>query len=177
MAYVFKRGKAFYAGWVDEAGTPRREALPAKTKTEAKKLADEKELRAWRVRHGLEEAAAPRLTVRDGIALRLEALPTEYASKARQQQLLAHVERAMGALQLQEVRPLHVLRLLGNLPHLAPQTREHVRMAGQGLFTFLGTKAKVFKGDNPFKEAGKVDVPDREPGFFTPEQFDQLVKV
>ena len=177
MAYAYKKRRAFYAGWVDESGLPRREPVPAKTLSEAKKLASEMELRAWRVRNGLEEASCPRLTVNDGIALRLDAFPPEYASKRRQKELLAHIAKEMGGRQIHEIRPLHVLRLLGNLTFLKPQTREHVRMAGQGLFSFLAKKAKVFKGDNPFKEAGRVDVPEREPNFFSPEQFDRLVKV
>ncbi|NOK32386.1 tyrosine-type recombinase/integrase [Corallococcus exercitus] len=117
------------------------------------------------------------MTVAEGIALRLSSLPPEYRTKKRQRELLSHIEKVLGKKRLKEVLPLDVLKLLADLAHLSPQTREHVRMAGQGLFTFLTETAKAFTGDNPFKEAGEVDVPQREPGFFTPEQFARLIQV
>ncbi|NBD09284.1 tyrosine-type recombinase/integrase [Corallococcus silvisoli] len=177
MAYVFQRRKSWYGGWVDERGRPFKQRLPAATKTEAKRLADAAEQKAWRIRNGLEEAPKPDLTVSEGIALRLETLPQEYKTKKRQRELLAHVEKALGTRLLKDVLPLDVLKLLAALSHLSPQSREHVRMAGQGLYTFLTETAKSFTGDNPFKEAGQVDVPEREPGFFDPDQFTRLIEV
>ncbi|MCY1047554.1 tyrosine-type recombinase/integrase [Corallococcus sp. bb12-1] len=177
MAYVFKRGAAWYGGWIGEDGHPVKERLPAATKTEAKRLAADKELKAWRIVSGLEEAPRPDMTVSAGIALRLALLPPEYKTKRRQAELLAHVEREMGQKLLRQVRAVDVLTMLSKLGHLEPQTREHIRMAGQGLFTFLTKKANAHVGDNPFKEAGPVEVAEREPGYFTPEQFARLIHV
>lgn len=44
----------------------------------------------------------------------------------------------------------------------SPQTREHVRVAIQGSFTFLIEHEKAVEGDNPAAIIGKVDIPKKK---------------
>ncbi|RKH05035.1 hypothetical protein D7X32_08935 [Corallococcus carmarthensis] len=108
------------------------------------------------------------------IRMRLDALPPEFASKRNLEQKLRYVATALGTRLVDSVTPADVLQVLAKLTKLSPQSREHVRMAGQGLYSFLDEKAGLFSGPNPFKKAGKVRVPKREVGFYTPEQVAQL---
>ncbi|RJS19774.1 hypothetical protein DRW03_21150 [Corallococcus sp. H22C18031201] len=68
--------------------------------------------------------------------------------------------------------------MLSKLTHLSPRMREHIRMNGQGLYTFLLEKTDKYRGDNPFKVAGEVRVPDREIQVYErqmlPRLFDEL---
>lgn len=57
MSYVRRRRERWYIGFKDEAGRWQEEATKARTKTEAKRMAEDKEHQADLVRRGL---AAPR---------------------------------------------------------------------------------------------------------------------
>ncbi|MBJ6762824.1 tyrosine-type recombinase/integrase [Myxococcaceae bacterium JPH2] len=164
--------------WRRADGSVAKEVIPAATRAEARRKAHQLEEAAWMERQGLADARPVELTVSEAIALRLAALPVEFASAKNLREKLAYVEAALGARKLGSVAADDVLMMLAKLTHLAPQTREHIRMTGQGLFTFMRTKTKKYKGDNPFKDAGPVSVPKRQvrvyPRDMLPRLFETL---
>src|SRR4051794_26702561 len=56
MASVLKRGGVWYAKWTDASGERRREPTQARSKAEAKALADELEVEARRRRNHVQRA-------------------------------------------------------------------------------------------------------------------------
>jgi len=58
MAYVYKRAEKWYIGFRDNRGKWRGQACSARTKTEAKRMADELGLNHERQRLGMEPLAA-----------------------------------------------------------------------------------------------------------------------
>ncbi|QRK06070.1 site-specific integrase [Archangium violaceum] len=88
---------------------------------------------------------------------------------------LKRVASALGDKPMNEVTPADVMKLLAAATDLSPQTREHLRMAGQGLYTRM-TKARLYQGPNPFKETPKVRVPRREVAVFDPDHLPRLME-
>lgn len=174
MAYAFRKRKSFFAGWVDEQGVPRRKRVPARTLTEARHLAEELEAQAWRVRTGLERSRPGDITIEEAIGLYLGSKGPEYKTLRTLRERLAHVSRAMGGKFVRHVVPADVMAMLAGLERLSPQTREHVRMAGQGLYTYLVEHAKRAT-ENPFKETPQVKVPKRAVRYYEPDVLPKLL--
>src|SRR2546421_9891651 len=72
MASVLKRGGVWYAKWIDASGKRRREPTQARSKAEAKALADELEVETRSRRSIL-------LRARNGLPPRPEDLPGTFA--------------------------------------------------------------------------------------------------
>src|SRR5438552_6326232 len=62
MAYVRERGDRWYLGYKDRKGAWVEAASKARTKTEAKRLADELERKEERIRLGIDEAPPEAMT-------------------------------------------------------------------------------------------------------------------
>ncbi|AEI66933.1 phage integrase family protein [Corallococcus macrosporus] len=169
---------SFRIGWKNPDGSPGREVVPAANKTEAKRMAHQREQQAWLARAGVIPDRPEEPTIAEAIRLRIDALPPEFATKKNLKEKLRYVEDAFGKRRPSSITAADVLTMLAKLPHLSPQMREHIRMSGQGLITFLTNKARVYSGPNPFKEAGPVKVPKRQvrtyPTDFLPRLFDTL---
>lgn len=178
FAYLNKESGKWIVGWKDARGRQQRKTTPLKEREGRKaalRIAQQLEREAWEVSQGLKKERTPDVTVAEAVELYLAALPEDYASRKNLEgRLRNYVVPGLGADTLvREVTPAHVMGLLSSLKSvkkdkagkpkaLSPQTREHIRMAGQGLYTFLTEKAHLFEGKNPFKEAGPVRVPRRE---------------
>ncbi|MFY0567092.1 tyrosine-type recombinase/integrase [Archangium lansingense] len=176
MAYAYKNPKsgAFIGGWKDRNGKAVRKTIPGvRTLTEARRAAEDMERREWRIGEGLDESRPESLTVVEGIRQYMELLPVEYASRKDVAGRLKRVAKVLGEKPMNEVTPADVMKLLAASTDLSPQTREHLRMAGQGLYTRL-TKARLYSGPNPFKETEKVRVPRHEVKVFAPEHLPKL---
>lgn len=187
MAYAYKNPKSgrFILGWVDEYGRPQRKTAPGgvRTLTEARRIAEDKERQAWRVREGLEQRPTPDMSLKDAVELYLASLPPDYSSrKDLAGRLRNYVAKELGHMMVRELKPVDVMQMLGRIKKvrtgkpLSAQTRENTRMAGQGLYTFLIEKAKVHQGSNPFKDVEPVRVPKREVRFFEPQHLPVLFR-
>lgn len=193
MAYAYKKGASFVAGYKDARGRQVRKTLPraVKTLTEARRKAEQLELEAWEVSSGIRKERAPDVTLAAAVSAYLAALPEDYASrKDLKGRLYNFILPGLGADTLvRDVKAAGVMVMLGRLKSvkkdragnpkpLSAQTRENVRMAGQGLFTFLAEKAHLLEpgADNPFKAAGAVRVPKREVRYFEAQHLPLLFR-
>ncbi|WP_181790834.1 tyrosine-type recombinase/integrase [Myxococcus llanfairpwllgwyngyllgogerychwyrndrobwllllantysiliogogogochensis] len=169
---------SYRIGWKEPDGSPGREVVPAKTLSEARRLANQREQQAWLTRNGIVPVRPEEPTIVEAVKLRLDTLPPEFATKRNLKEKLRFVVAAFGPRRPSTITAADVLSMLAKLPALSPQMREHIRMSGQGLITFLSDKARLYSGPNPFKEAGRVIVPRRQvrtyPTDHLPRLFDAL---
>lgn len=174
MAYAFRRGARFYMGWVDAHGVERKRACAAATLTEARRMAEELERKAERQRLGLEAEARADVLFADAVEEHLAALPPDFASKQTLAgRLRGRVVPHLGKMRCREVTAADVRRMLAANADVSPQTREHLRVAVQAVFTFLRQGRRV--DGNPAAELGKVKVPRRKPRYLEVEDIPRLL--
>lgn len=175
MAWAYKRKDTFYAGWTDAAGEQQQVATKARTLTEARKMAEEKERIEERVRLGLDKPAQKDITFAAGTDIYLESLPSEYQSRAMlksrlRRRILPHI----GARMLRDITPADIRTMLAKNADLSPQSREHLRIAVQGAYTFFIKSLKRRDIENPAAAIGKVKIPRRDPKYLTKDQLRAL---
>ena len=175
MAYVYRRGKAWSLGYRDERGLVVQKASAARTKTEAQRLADELEARCERVRLGLEVSLKPDIPFREAVAQYLASLPVEYRSKPHlESRLRTRVVPHLGAVLTRQMTPADVQRMLSANADASSQTREHLRVAVQGCYTWLVDSAGLAT-ENPAARVAKVRIAKRTPRFFRMEDVPRLL--
>ena len=166
----------WYVGFKDEHGQQRQQKSAAATQAEAEKLAAELERGAERVRLGLDAKVKEDMPYREAVALYLESLPPEYRSKQQlESRFRLRILPHLGELLCRAMTPADVKRMLAANSAVSPQTREHLRVAVQGCFTFLIRELKLVTGDNPAAELGKVAIPRRRPKFLQQEDVPRLL--
>lgn len=165
MAWVRQRGGKWYVNWRDEHGRKRERVLRhATSKRQAKDRAGELERKAELVRLGLEAPISEEITFGQAVPRYLATLPPEYASRASltgrlNKRIIPHI----GKMSVRRITKADVQTMLAKNGDVAPQTREHLRVATQAVFTFLiGAKLAT---ENPAKLVGKLTIPEREPKY------------
>jgi integrase len=166
----------WYLGYKDDRGRQVQKKSAAATQAEAERLAVEVERKAERVRLGLDAKVKEDMPYREGVRLYLESLPSEYRSKQHLEgrfrlRILPH----LGEVMCRAMTPADVKRMLAANADASPQTREHLRVAVQGSFTFLIRELKLVTGENPAAELPKVAIPKRRPKFLQLEDVPRLL--
>lgn len=178
MAYAYKRGARWYVGFKDETGRARQISTSARTKTEAEKLAGELERKAERVRLGLDVAVPADLPLTEGVAQYLASLPPGYRSKSDlEARFRTRILPHLSGRTVRSVTPADVKRVIAANADCSPQTREHLRVAMQGAFTFFIRGLRVYFEQNPAgaRQVGKVRVPEHEPRYLSADDVARLL--
>ena len=129
MASVFDRGGCWYLRFKDELGRWRQVASKARTKTEARRLADAKEQRAEKVRAGLLPTDRDGMTVKEVLEWHrttyLRGLPSH---DTVERSVRLHLLPDLGSMPLAQLRPAHLETLLQQKASvLSPQSLNHLR--------------------------------------------------
>lgn len=172
MGYAYSRktknGKSvWYVGFRDEGGRDTRQATRCRTKTEARKVADDLERKAERVRLGLEVGGR-------ASAITLNLLAAEYLAgpaKSRRsfddirRRIQLHVLPHLGSTYLHHITPadLEALAALKAAEGLSPQTCLHIINHVSAMFTWAIKKKRCFSGQNPAAICDKPKVIQRTP--------------
>src|SRR5450631_2977587 len=166
MAYVYKRAEKWYIGFRDNRGKWRGQACSARTKTEAKRMADELGLNHERQRLGMEPLPAQDGGGTFGALLRwwLKTYSAESPSHDRNRSTIE--KHFLGAevaeLRLQDVTPAVVeMFLQEKAGQLAPQTLNHLRRFILTAFN-RARRAGRWSGVNPAAEVRARRVPKRK---------------
>jgi integrase len=188
MAFVRKRAGKWYVRFVDGSGEPVERVTLATSKTEAARIGLDLERRAERVRLGLDTEL---------VEMTLTDLWTRYEPVARgmrgfksaEGRWRLHIKPALGSRLLHTIRPGDIKQLLAEKqtkPQASPkrktakplsaQSAEHIRVLLSSLYTYATDDLKIFRGDNPAREVGKLKVPERPPKYLTEEQVELLLK-
>ena len=174
MASVYWRNERWYLRYKDERGGWRAVASAARTKTEARRMADDLERRAERQRLGLEEL--PREdgggTLRELLAWWLET----YVEKAPSGERTANVvrrnffESELAPLRLAELTPGKVEGFLQSRTEtLSPSSLNHLRSYLATAFN-RARRAGRWNGANPALAVPRRKVPKRLPDFLRAEE-------
>jgi integrase len=174
MAYVYKRAEKWYIGYRDNRGKWRGQACSARTKTEAKRMADELGLNHERQRLGMEALPAQDGGGTFGVLLRwwLKTYSAESPSHDRNRSTIE--KHFLGAevaeLRLQDVTPAVVeMFLQGKASQLAPQTVNHLRRFILTAFN-RARRAGRWSGVNPAAEVRARRVPKRKADFLRADE-------
>ncbi len=169
MAYVYKRGDKWYIGFRDNRGAWRAKATSARSKTEAKRLADELGFNHERQRLGLEP-----LPSSDGGGTLAELLRwwllTYSAKSPSHDRNTSTIEKHLvsadiGQLRLQEITPAVIETFIEEKAELlAPQTLNHLRRFILTAFN-RARRAGRWNGPNPVAEVRVRRVPKRKADF------------
>jgi integrase len=174
MAYVYKRAEKWYIGFRDNRGKWRGQACSARTKTEAKRMADELGLNHERQRLGMEPLAAQDGGGTFGDLLRWW-LKTYSAKSSSHDRNVSSIEKHflsadISELRLQEITPaiLEVF-LEEKADQLGPQTLNHLRRFVLTAFN-RGRRAGRWTGLNPAAEVRSRRVPKRKADFLRADE-------
>ena len=174
MAYVYKRGDKWYIGFRDNRGRWKAKACSARSKTEAKRLADELGFNHERQRLGLEPLPGLRRRryFRRAASVVAEDVLDE-VGVARPEPVDAREalpRRGHSQLRLQEVTPPIVEVFLEEKAEcLAPQTLNHLRRFVLTAFN-RARRAGRWTGPNPAAEVSARRVPKRKADFLRAEE-------
>ena len=176
MASVYFKDNAWYLRYKDEAGRWRACASEARTKTEAKKLAYEKERKAERVRLGVDPAPidSGNRTVADLLSWWLENFLVGKPSYEKSKSAIScHLLGSpVGTRRAAEVTAGEIERFLEQKrvtpgkkgKPLGPQSLNHLREFMRRAFK-AALKERMIGGANPVEEVKRWKVPKRKPDF------------
>ena len=169
MASVSFRRTRWYVKYRDHRGRWVRKASTARTKTEARRLADDLERQCERQRLGLEplpdETGGG--TLRELTGWWLQTYSITHASHVRNTRTVGkHIlSSELAKLRLVEVTAGSIEQFLqAKAGELAPETINHLRMFLMSIFS-AAKKAGKFSGPNPVKEVARRKVPHRTPEY------------
>jgi integrase len=179
MARVERHGNGWRAVYTGANGARVREALPARTKAEAKELAAKLERRVWLQRRGLEVTAEELTgTLGELCAWWLEKrCPAASRDGGATSGLQKHVIRAeVGKLPLARLRSSHLDDLLHQLADAgaAPATLNNLRALLHVAFA-KAKKAGRWVGDNPMDAIERRKVPKRVYVTLTPDELARML--
>jgi len=174
MASVYIKRDKWYLQFKDEHGRWRNRPSKARTKTEAKRLALEIELRCERLRHGLEVAPAEDGggTLRELLSWWLATYSKASASHQKNVSTLNAnlMESELADLRLAEITAGRIETFLQKRGEaVGPQTINHLRRFIGTAFT-RAKQAGKWSGPNPAKEVARRKIPKRLPDFLRAEE-------
>ena len=154
MASVYKKGSTWYAQFNDATGRRKLLALDAKTKTEAKRLADDLERKAERQRMGIEPIITDSTkTLAELCEWWLENRCNPRRIYNERKRLQRHVlDAPLGRIPVKHLTSKHVEDALRGMDRkgLSPSTINGLRGALNTVFE-RAFKAELFQGLNPIK--------------------------
>lgn len=159
MAYVYCKRGTWYLGFKDENGAAKQVASKARTKTEARRLAEEQERFAERVRLGLETRVQP-LTLGQLWERWYAAKATNASAATDETRWRVHLADALGPMQLRQLTPVDLETLLHSKlktrgGELSVQSVRHLRLLIGRMYRWAIRKG-LHAGDNP---AARVELP------------------
>ena len=177
MGYVRKRAGRFYGTWIDESGRKVERAIRARTLTEARRLVDEVEAQASRVRLGLSDADSG-LTIQGAWEKYAPIAQAKRSWRTLEGRFRNHILPALGGRRMQSIRPADIEAFLAERAGtgLSPQTVEHLRVHLAALFTFARTKLRALEGDNPARLADAPEIPAAAPRFLERSQVQAILE-
>ncbi len=176
MASAYEKHGTWYINFKDASGVRVNRATKARTKTEAKRLAEDLERRAELVRNGLEAPLLP-MTFGELADYWLEnySKPRLRAHQGNVDRIRLHLRPRLGKLQLHQVTPRVLEELLGEkLKTHSPQTVLHLR----GLVRKLFNDARrwgYWRGDNPAMLVPPPKLTKRAPVYAPAEDIPRLL--
>ena len=179
MAYAYKRGAVWYVGYLDELGVQVRHSCKARSQGSAKSMAVELEVKAERVRLGIERAAPASHTWDQLCARYLEDVaPNHRNSDTTRSQMRVHVGPAFAGVSLVKITPADVDAWVTGLlkKKLANSTRELMRIRVQAVFTYA-VRSLEWLHTNPATKSTPIAVPQRPPSFLTLEELQRVLAV
>src|ERR1019366_9900596 len=174
MASVYMKRDKWYLQFKDEHGRARTRRTRARTKTGAKRLTLEIELRCDRLRHGLEVAPAEDggRTLRELLSWWLATYSKPSASHQRNVSTLNAnlMESELADLRLAEITAGRIETFLQKRSEaVGPQTINHLRRFIGTAFT-RAKQAGKWSGPNSAKEVARGKIPKRLPDFLRAEE-------
>lgn len=184
MAFVRRRGKTWYIGYRDERGRQVQRATSF-GKSEARRVAQELEHRAERIRLGLEQAAPERMLAKDAV----EKYRTAHVTGTRSEQpsdsrINRHVLPWVGERFIHEIGPADADAFLASKRTtvsnrtkrvLTPRSLEQLRVLCHAIFDFAIDRLKVYRGENPFTDT-HIDVPKTTARYLRADQVPLLIQ-
>ncbi len=173
MSYVRQRGGRWYVEYREASGKRREVVTKARTKTEARRLADEIERRAERVRHGLEAPPPAAMTFADLGTRWLREIAKERPWLVSR--YMTHLLPAFGGLLLSEITPGRIETFLdAKASTLSELTVEHLRRQLRAIFN-VAARWQLMLGENPASRVPPRDVPERPITTLTHEEVPLLL--
>jgi integrase len=176
VAYVYSKRGTWYAGYKDEHGTAKQIATRAHTKAEARRIAEEHERKAERIRLGLETRDAP-LTLGELWAKWHEAKALNASADTDEIRWRVHLAPRFGATPLTSLTPVELEAFLhAKLDGLSIQSVHHLRLLVGRLYNWAHRK-NLYSGSNP---AERVDLPaivGTTPRTAAPEVVEKLLAI
>jgi integrase len=184
VAFVRRRGGTWYVGYRDERGRQVQRATSF-GKSEARRIAQELEHRAERIRLGLEMAAPERMLAKDVV----EKYRTAHVTGTRSEQptnsrLDAHVLPWVRDRLIHEIGPADADAFLARKRteisrrtqrSLTPRSLEQLRVLCHAIFDFAIDRLKVYRGGNPFEDT-HIDVPKTTARYLRAEQVPLVIQ-
>lgn len=176
MAFVRVRGGHFYLCFRDASGARVQLPSKARTKTEAKRLANDLERKAERIRLGLEEERVEMTFLQVAERYIRDVVPNQADPATVTSQIRKHLIPAFGKLSIHRIRPADIQAMLtSKLETLSAATREHLRLRVQTIFKYAQKGLKAFPGENPAKAIPKVKTERRRPRFLPQEHVMRVI--
>ncbi len=180
MASVIKRGDTWFLKYQNADGKRVREASPAKTRTEAMRLATELEQKAWRQRKGLEAREDPFAahTVTELVDwYRTTYLAGRPSAKVVERATKNHITPAIGSVLVRDLTSGMVETFLqSKVEALGPQSLNHLR--GYLLQAFeRARKAGQWRGLNPVVDVDARKIPRQVYDHLRVEEVQPLLQV
>lgn len=173
-----KEAPANGSWWIDyrdALGRRRQERTPARTKTEAERLAHEASEKAYRLRKGFSVDGPAPITFAETARRYRESIKHLASYPDVDAQLRLYLEPVLGKKLLSEITPADVDACIDRFRgELAPSTLKGLLLRIGAVFHWAIRKGRVFRGDSPVYEATRVEVPERTPRFLTLEQLERL---
>jgi excisionase family DNA binding protein len=172
MASVVNRGGKWYLRFKDSTGRWVQHVSTARSKTEARRLAEEMESKAARQRLGLEASPAdPKLTLGELMEWWMKTYPTtERSQKARETFIRKHfVDAKIARTPVLQVAPGMVESFLQAKNGLSPATINNLRASLYGAFS-MARRAGKWTGPNPVADVRRRKVPKRLPEYLTVQE-------
>ncbi len=181
MGSVIQRGRKFYVKWKDAHGRWQRRASTAKTKTEARRFAEDLERKAERARHGLEALPVDGggETFGELLSWWLETYSSGTPSHRRN---TSSVRRHLVPSSLAKI-PAAALNsgqleafLQAKSSEIGPNTINHLRAFVSAAFT-AAKRAGRFEGPNPAAGVRRRKVPRRTPDYLKAGEVGPVLSV
>lgn len=180
MAYAYRKGPAWYIGFRDEQGEQRQIKTAARSKSEAKRLAEERERFEERVRAGL-ETRVQSLTLGQLWQKWAEAKALNASADTDEIRWRVHLKEQLEGLALRALTPVDLEVLLhAKLKErggtLSTQSVRHLRLLVGRMYRWA-IKKGLHAGDNP---AARVELPqliEQEPKVAAPGVIEKLMEI
>ncbi len=177
MGYVRRRQDCWYIGFKDEVGRWKEEATKARTKGEARRMADERENQADLLRRGLATPAPPPLTFDELADKYLKVSSTKVHPRPWMVSRLKHLRPLLGKRLLSQITTESIEALLvDKAVTLSDCSVEHLRRQLRAMFN-AAIRWKLMHEPNPAAAVPARDVQRRQTQYLESDEIPRLLGV